>query len=197
MWPPLFAGIIVMALVFISWDVVFTRLGVWSFAHEYVLGVYILGLPIEEWLFFVVIPYCVMFTYEVLRHFFPRFIFPKTMFLVSLGLAILFIVVALLNTHRLYTLLVTLLTAFLLLGQLVLRTDKTWLSHFFLTYLVTLIPFLIVNGVLTAVPVVSYNDAENLGIRLFTIPVEDSVYLMGMMLMVNVVYEKVRNVMDH
>ena len=38
------------------------------------------------------------------------------------------------------------------------------------------IPFLIVNGLLTSIPVVLYNDAENLGIRIYTIPVEDVFY---------------------
>ncbi len=190
---PLFAGIFIMSLVFISWDVIFTRNGVWWFAHEYVLGIYLLGLPIEEWLFFVVIPYCVMFIYEVLRYFFPHFVFPRTVFVVSLALAIAFIVIAALNTQRIYTLVVMLLTGLLLISQLGLRNHKTWLSHFFLTYLVSLIPFFIVNGVLTSRPVVSYNDLENLGIRLYTIPVEDSVYLMGMMLMVNMVYERVKS----
>jgi lycopene cyclase domain-containing protein len=50
-----------------------------------------------------------------------------------------------------------------------------------------LIPFFIVNGVLTGSwidnQVVWYNDAENLGIRIGTIPVEDSIYAYSMILM--------------
>jgi lycopene cyclase domain-containing protein len=50
-----------------------------------------------------------------------------------------------------------------------------------------LIPFFIVNGVLTGSwidnQVVWYNDAENLGIRMGTIPVEDSIYAYSMILM--------------
>ncbi len=49
-----------------------------------------------------------------------------------------------------------------------------------------LIPFFIVNGVLTGSgienEVVWYNDAENIGIRLFTIPLEDSAYAFSMLL---------------
>lgn len=50
-----------------------------------------------------------------------------------------------------------------------------------------LIPFFIVNGVLTGTgitdQVVWYNDEQNLGIRMGTIPVEDSVYAFSLILM--------------
>lgn len=52
---------------------------------------------------------------------------------------------------------------------------------FLIMYLVSLLPFLVVNGFLTAMPVVIYNDAENLGWRIYTIPFEDCFY--GMLLM--------------
>lgn len=38
------------------------------------------------------------------------------------------------------------------------------------------IGFLLCNGILTALPVVTYNPSEMLNIRFFTIPVEDFVY---------------------
>jgi lycopene cyclase domain-containing protein len=46
-----------------------------------------------------------------------------------------------------------------------------------------------VNGVLTAIPIVWYNNAYNLGIRLYSIPVEDVVYSMAMLLLTITVYE--------
>jgi len=189
-WPALFTGILVMMAVFIPWDIVFTREGIWSFNHDYVTGIFLFGLPVEEWLFFVVISYCIVFTYEVLKYFFPGFVFPRTVMLLTLLLGVLLISIALFNTDRTYTFVVMLLGGFLALLQPLIRSHEKWLSHFFLTYLVILIPFFIVNGVLTAMPVVIYNNAENLGIRLFTIPLEDTVYLLGMMFLVQMVYEK-------
>ena len=195
-WPALFAGIFVMMAVFIPWDIIFTARGVWSFNHDYVIGWYIFGLPVEEWLFFVVISYCIVFTYEVLKYFFPKLFFPKTAFYLTILLGVLFLLLALLNMHRIYTFVVMLLTGFLALWQVFIRSDKTWLSHFYITYLIILIPFLIINGALTGMftemPVVSYNNMENLAIRIFTIPVEDAVYLMGMMFIVQMVYERLR-----
>ena len=59
--------------------------------------------------------------------------------------------------------------------------------------MVILIPFLIVNGFLTAIPVVLYNDAENLNLRIYTIPFEDIFYGMLLVLMNIVIYEKLKN----
>ena len=56
-----------------------------------------------------------------------------------------------------------------------------------------IIPFLIVNGFLTAIPVVLYNDAENLGVRIYSIPFEDTFYGMLLVLMNIVLYEKLRS----
>lgn len=193
LWPALFAGIAVQMLVYIPWDIVFTHRGVWSFNHDYVSGVFLWNLPVEEWLFFVVIPYCVVFSYEVIRYFLPRLVFPAVSYWVAVGSGILFLLLAVFNSHREYTLVVMLVAGILSLAQVFLRSHKTWLSHYYITYLVTLVPFMIVNGVLTSLPVVSYNDAENFGIRLFSIPVEDAVYLMGMMLIVFMVYEKLKS----
>jgi lycopene cyclase domain-containing protein len=63
-------------------------------------------------------------------------------------------------------------------------------NAFLVSYLIILIPFLIINGLLTAIPVVLYNDHENLATRIYTIPVEDVFYGM-LLIMMNVVgYEK-------
>jgi lycopene cyclase domain-containing protein len=49
---------------FVAWDVAATGHGSWRFAPQYTLGPSLLGLPVEEWLFFVVVPLCGLLTYE-------------------------------------------------------------------------------------------------------------------------------------
>nr|WP_255532090.1 lycopene cyclase domain-containing protein [Pontibacter sp. BT310] len=68
-----------------------------------------------------------------------------------------------------------------------------YLGRFYLAYLVHLLPFLIVNGVLTYLPVVWYNDNYNLGLRLVSIPIEDTMYSMLMLLLTISMYEGLRD----
>ena len=49
---------------FAAWDLLATLRGDWSFTGRYLLGPRLLRLPVEEWLFFVVIPVCTLLTYE-------------------------------------------------------------------------------------------------------------------------------------
>ena len=69
-WKALLPGLLFTAMVFVIWDVWFTREGVWSFNPDYLIGVYILNLPIEEWMFFFVVPFACVFIYECLIAYF-------------------------------------------------------------------------------------------------------------------------------
>jgi len=50
-------------------------------------------------------------------------------------------------------------------------------------YIVALIPFYLVNGALTSIPVVLYSKTQTIGYRVWTIPFEDHFYLMALLLM--------------
>ena len=69
-----------------------------------------------------------------------------------------------------------------------------WIGSFFRTYLVSLIPFLIINGFLTGsfneTPIVSYSSNHIIGTRILNIPIEDSLYCLLMLLIVIAVYER-------
>ena len=60
------ATLLPVIVVYLAWDLVATTRGHWSFADRYVVGVRLLALPIEELLFFVVVPTCALLTFEVL-----------------------------------------------------------------------------------------------------------------------------------
>jgi lycopene cyclase domain-containing protein len=53
----------IVALFEIAWDVLYNYLGVWGFSDRYTLGFRVFGLPFEELLFFIVIPFCCTFLF--------------------------------------------------------------------------------------------------------------------------------------
>lgn len=164
------------------WDVLFTESGIWHFNPDYVLGVYFLGLPLEEWMFFLTVPYASVFIYMCLRTYMPSWELKKISKPIAWTIIALACVAGILFMDKAYTS----VTAFLLAiwFTLVMLSGKTdFLGHFFQAWLIDLIPLFVINGVLTALPVVVYNNAENLGIRLGTVPLEDLFYNMLLLLM--------------
>jgi lycopene cyclase domain-containing protein len=175
LWPSLFVGIIVNAIFLIIWDGYFVRMGVWRFNPEYVWNIRLNDLPVEEWLFFFVIPYCSIFIYANLKVFIKKNPIDPYKHYITLFFVSLTFVLALFNTQKAYTF-YNCLFAFILLSIHYLIWKKDWMGYFWLAYIIHLIPFFIVNGILTAKPMVIYNNLETLGIRLYSIPVEDTIY---------------------
>lgn len=194
-WGALAVAIAAVGAVFVAWDVAFTAWGVWGFNDRYLVGVTIANLPIEEWLFFVVVPYACVFSYEVLNHFWPTTALSRWARPASVVLAAVLLVVAALSPGRLYTVVTFTATAAVLLWVTLVSRPR-FLGHFYRGYLACLVPFSLVNGVLTgtglAEPVVWYSPAENLGIRLGTIPIEDSAYMLLLLLLNTLVYESLK-----
>nr|WP_319512133.1 lycopene cyclase domain-containing protein [uncultured Draconibacterium sp.] len=184
-WKYVFSSIFLVALVYILFDVNFTNRGIWGFNPEYLSGSYLFTLPLEEILFFIVIPYASIFLHESIREYFPQLEL-KDKWNRALVLSLIFLCVLLIifNTDKTYTFYIAAKLAVALLLSLILKSRIT--HSFFITFIVILIPFLIVNGILTGSyidgEVVWYNNNENLGIRIFTIPVEDFAYAFSMIL---------------
>ncbi|WP_271856368.1 lycopene cyclase domain-containing protein [Patiriisocius marinus] len=196
LWKGLFIGIIIMMALFIPWDIIFTNNGFWGFNNIYISGFKLLNLPIEEWLFFICIPYACMFTHYSLRYFYPKLAFGKRATSITyIILQCIMIITLWYNYDKWYTL-INFGYAILLLG-LVYNLKREQLQKFLPTFIIILLPFFLINGILTGSfienQVVWYNNTENLGIRIFTIPIEDSIYALTMLLTVFVVMEKVNN----
>ena len=187
-WPRLFAGMIVTAAVFIIWDSYFTKTGVWSFNARYTLPWRLAGLPVEEWIFFFCIPYSCAFIYASLLSLSGIKKRPDNgwKLLAALGWIVLF--TGLFFHAKAYTCsaLSGCGTGCLLVFLARKKCPYFRADGFLIAYGICLIPFFIVNGILTALPVVMYNNAQNLGIRIFTIPVEDVFY--GMLLVLGNVW---------
>lgn len=194
-WKRLFPAIGVMTLIFIPWDIWFTKVGVWWFNDDYIIGIKPFNLPIEEWLFFVVVPFACIFIYEVLIYFIKKdllYSLAQPFFIIT-GLVLL--LAAIYYHQQLYPFVTFSLTSIALFACAYFNPQ--WKGRFLMMYLVSWIPFLLVNGALTGnftkAATVNYNSEEIIGIRITTIPVEDSVYNLLMLLIVVAVYEYQNN----
>lgn len=195
-WKALCGAILLSATPFLIWDVYFTKWGVWGFNSHYLSGIFIFGLPLGEWLFFVCIPYACIFTYVALNYFIKKDYIGNASKYISGSLILLLITVGAFNVDKAYTASTAfLLAAYLVLIEFILK--KEYMGRFYLSYLVILIPFFIVNGILTGTgiedQVVWYDDTQNLGIRMGTIPVEDTFYGLLLILLNISLFEKLRS----
>ena len=203
-WRFMWQGGLAVGLFFIAWDMWKTHLGIWSFNRDYVLGYYLYNLPFEELLFFVTVPYACLFIYECLNKYYsfttPNMIVQAIS--VLLFFLLLFITVqGFEHTYTFVTGVIALayLTYHMAYESLVVR------MRFYIAFLVTLLPFFVVDGILTGAfqqePVVLYNPKEFLGLRIGSVPLEDIVYLIPLMLASITFYEnnkkRVRNHEGH
>jgi lycopene cyclase domain-containing protein len=65
-------AIAIPMVAFVLWDMVATQRGHWSFNPRYTFGLELGNLPIEEVLFFIVVPFCALFTWESVKYFLRR-----------------------------------------------------------------------------------------------------------------------------
>jgi len=195
-WKAVFSAIALTAIFFIVWDIIFTKIGVWSFNPKYHSGIDFFSLPIEEWLFFICIPYASIFIHFAFHYFYPKVaLTDKTVRIIYWSLILILIPTIVLHYNQLYTA-INYSVLVLVLTYAVFKAPHI-LNTFFITFLIVLVPFSIVNGILTGSfieePVVIYNNAENLGIRLGTIPIEDIGYAFSMLLMSLILIQKIEN----
>src|SRR5690606_31768106 len=101
---------VLVGILFIVWDIWFTARGVWWFNMDYTVGIKVAGLPIEEWLFFICIPFSCVFTYFCLDKFFKLdWLSGFNNLIVFLGV-IVCSVIALLHGDKIYTLVTAIVT---------------------------------------------------------------------------------------
>ena len=187
-WKYLFPSIFFMMLIFIPWDIYFTSKNIWSFSDNLTIGYKFFLLPIEEWMFFIIIPFCCVFIHEVLSYFFSNNKIRLHKFLYYF-ISIIILLIGLYYKSNLYTFYVFLLTSFLL--SLSTMIGQLFINNVVRTYFLSLIPFILVNGVLTGSfnsPVVIYNPDAIINFRILNIPVEDFLYCFSMITLTIIPY---------
>ncbi len=185
-WKYVIAALSITALLFVLWDEVFTQLGIWHVNERYVTGIYIGSLPLEEVLFFICLPYALLFAFFALNEMNEKdYLFPHQE-LISSALIIVLLIAGMYYREKIYTGATFLLLAVFLAFQL-LRLRPRYMGRFYFTVLVLLVPLwafaAIFSGVFTDEPLVHYNTAHHLGFMVGALPVETLTLIMLLMVL--------------
>jgi lycopene cyclase domain-containing protein len=173
-WPAALAAAGLVAVPYLAWDSLMSARGAWSFTDRWAGTGRLLWLPPGEFAFFLAVPFACIFIYEVVRAYVPEK-YSRATRVPWAVLAAVFAGAALLSRGRLYTSTV-LGAASLFFAITVFAPGALALRSFWLSILVSYIPFLAANGLLTGLPVVTYSPQAIVGFRVMSIPVEDFVY---------------------
>ena len=181
----------IVMIPYLIWDALVTG-SHWHFNKAYTLDLRLLGLPIEEWLFFITVPFGCLLVWETL---------PETGLSTQLRplrhvrhvlYATLPIGIAVFSTSKQYTGLVLCCFGLVALADTLLRTHLLLQPKTYLYLAIVAGLILVFNGYLTARPVVLYGAAYQSGYRILTIPVEDFGYGFTLMLFNAMLYEKLK-----
>jgi len=178
---PLLISLLLVGIFFVAWDSFATFRGHWSFNPAYINEAKLFGLPIEEILFFVTVPYSCLFVFVSINHFIEdkKLFEPKKWFLLAIGCLI--IASAIIFFSKEYTFLAILSVGLTVLFCSIINSNLFSSKAYWIYIVLTLILFLIFNYILTSTPVVQYSANAITGFRIITIPIEDFLFNYSML----------------
>ncbi|AAK43013.1 lycopene cyclase domain-containing protein [Saccharolobus solfataricus] len=177
----------IVSPIYLFWDFLATWRNSWTFNPKYVAGIYVIDLPIEEVMFFLVTPFATLLIFDFVmgkvRDKEVKWV-PKV---VCVAIPLLLLTLPFVYNYS-YTFidlvyLIMSLIVSLLIGRNLLASRNFWI-FMGLSY----IPFLVFDYFLTSDPVVIYGSHSIVGIRFITIPIEDFIYSFSMITFYTVFY---------
>ncbi len=190
-WKNALPALAMSAIPFLLWDIVVSGRH-WWFNEAYTLGLRFLGLPVEEWLFFLTVPFACIFVWEVFAAYFKDRPVKTQTWIISAISALLIASIASLFYDKEYTALATFILAMVLFLDIYTKTGiLSSLRGLSIIFTVTIL-MLIFNGYLTARPVVLYDPSFQMNWRIYTIPVEDFLFGYSHILLTLIFYLKLK-----
>ncbi len=178
---PLAVALLLVGFLFVAWDIFATYRGHWSFNPLYVNQAKLFGLPLEEIMFFITVPYSCLFVYHSIGH----FVKDKKLFgigkWIPASIAILILLFAFVFFSKEYTFLAIISVGLAMLFVALVNMELFASRSYWLYTFLTLILFLIFNYLLTSYPVVQYSPEAITGVRVLTIPIEDFMFNFSML----------------
>ena len=182
----------IVMIPYIIWDALVTG-SHWWFNETYTLDFRLFGLPIEEWLFFVTVPFGCLLVWETLPDAKLSRQLRSLRYIRRVLYAAMPVGIWVFSTGKQYTGLVLCCFGVVGLADTFLGTDLLLQSKTYAYLAIVSGLILVFNGYLTARPVVLYGEAYQMGYRILTIPIEDFGYGFTLMLLNAMLYEKFRN----
>lgn len=186
-------AIIFSGTIFIMLKIRFLQSGFISFNENFLMHKNILSLPIEEWLFLLVISFFAFSVYILVNVKFEKFNKPNLFYVVSILLLMGFAYEAWYSRQKLIPFFVFFLLSIYFGYTLFRNRFKPHLTKFYISYFIVVIPFFLIKIFLNTLPVILYNNDFTLGIRLFSVPVEEFANLFLLMLINITIFEYLRD----
>ncbi|KAF0239238.1 MAG: lycopene cyclase domain-containing [Prolixibacteraceae bacterium] len=182
-------AIIFSGAIFILFNHRLLETGILSFNSNFLTGKYLFSLPVEEWLFLLIISLFSFSVYILITVLFPNFERPNLFLVISVVLLLGFGLVAWHFRQKLIPFFIFFLLT-IYFGYTIFRNRfKMHLTKFYISYAIAVIPYFLIKGLLYSLPVISYNTGYTLGIRLLGTPVEEFGYFFLLMLINVTIFE--------
>ena len=186
-------AIIFSGAIFILLNIRLLETGIISFNYNYLTGKNILSLPIEEWLFLLLISLFSFSVYILVNVNLANFEKPNLFLAISVILLLVFGFEAWFSREKLVPFFIFFLLT-IYFGYTIFRNRfKLHLSKFYVSYGIAVVPFFLFKGILYSLPVILYNNEHILGIRLFSVPIEEFGFFFLLMLINITIFEYLRD----
>ena len=187
-WPAAAAAALVVGVPFVVWDILVVRAGHWEFNPTWTGTFRLFGLPLGEYLFFITVPYAMLFSYEAFDTLWAdRVLFVPPVPLLF-GLGAIFGLSAFLERNRGYTALARGSAGGFWAVSALVQPGLPGTLGFWVYLGFGFLAFGVVNGIYTALPTIRYSPRAVWGIRVGPIPLEDFFYNLSFLGLLLAVY---------
>ncbi|MEO6028026.1 MAG: lycopene cyclase domain-containing protein, partial [Candidatus Binatia bacterium] len=190
-WLPALTAIVIVAVPFIVWDILVTGRH-WSFNPAY-YSVHLAGLPLGEWAFFLTVPLACLFTWEMVSGGVDPTPVRRPVVVWEATGILLVVAAAAWARGMEYTAVACAALAAALALDLTGGGRVSRHRRFAVFAVVVLGCTAVFNGYLTARPLVLYDPRYQLDVRLGTIPVEDFIYGLALVIANVTLFERLRD----
>lgn len=183
----LFMSLGTVALPWALMDVAAHYWGWWQYNPQYIFGVRFFGLPIEEIVFFIAVPFACLVVWHAAQRFkggVPPWV-PRAVFVVLVIACAGLIALHIGRWRTVFDASIVIITVAALWGSDVVRHKAWWYWNG-----MTLGLFLVCNAILTTAPVVVYDISAATGWRVGSIPIEDFLYNFSLLNLLVLAYER-------